>query len=90
MQNSAGFVDFFPSTARTMHVLAATYKIISGTWGYREANRHFGRGYFARLIGTLVEAIVSLQLYKSEANRADPIHSGNCECEFTPNTTVPS
>ena len=37
-----------------------------------EANRHFGRGYFARLIGTLVEAIFSLQLYKSEANRADP------------------
>ena len=33
---------------------------------------HFGRGYFARLIGILIEAIVSLQLYKSEANRADP------------------
>ena len=32
----------------------------------------FGRGYFARLIGILIEAIVSLQLYKSEANRADP------------------
>ena len=40
-----------------------------------EANIHFGRGYFARLIGTLVEAIFSLQLYKSEANRADPTYS---------------
>ena len=41
MQNSAGLVDFFPSTARTMHVLAATYKIISGTLG--------NNGYVQRL-----------------------------------------
>ena len=37
----------------------------------------FGRGYFARLIGILIEAIVSLQLYKSEANRADPNQSSS-------------
>ena len=49
-------------------------------WQIR-ADWRFGRGYFARLIGILIEAIVSLQLYKSEANRADPryilVHSGD-------------